>query len=202
MGCAGSKAPEPEPEPEKPKAVDDDEMKKIREKLAASADKGGFKKDKTFRRKFDGFKVGGGSRHNIHRSGDSAETEAINAKIREKNGEAAPSNPIMRALTRAPRSFTRAFTRGSNSSGSANDSFGSGSSSFKRTMSRMFTRGKKKSLTDLSSEGKTDEDYQREHDEHLASINKEYHGDSASPDASPSEKKKKGVKFGEPSLEA
>ena len=31
-------------------------------------DKGGFKKDKTFRRKFDGYKVGGGSKHNVHSS--------------------------------------------------------------------------------------------------------------------------------------
>ena len=89
MGCSESKpAPTETQTASTVKNVDADEMAAIKAKLAENADKGGYKKDKTFRRKFDGYKVGGGSKHNVHRGGlsaeEKAEADAINAKLREK----------------------------------------------------------------------------------------------------------------------
>ena len=97
MGCGGSK-PEPEPEQPAEPTEKEKEMAAIRAKLAEAKDKGGFKKDKTFRRKFEGFKAGGGSKHTIHRADgsekDKEEAEAINAKIAKKNAPPAKSHSM------------------------------------------------------------------------------------------------------------
>ena len=94
MGCGGSK-PEPEPTKlESPNKVQDDEMAKIREKLAAQqakvdAGEVPMKRSTTFKRKFKGFQAGGGGKHEVKRAVDMspeavAEREAIKAKIEAK----------------------------------------------------------------------------------------------------------------------
>jgi hypothetical protein len=63
--CGGAPAPPPEAEPPKPqepdpeKVKEQEEMAKVRAALAASKDEPGFKRDKTFKKRFKGFKVRG-----------------------------------------------------------------------------------------------------------------------------------------------
>lgn len=177
-------------------------MAAIRAKLAEAKDKGGFKKDKTFRRKFDGFKVGGTGGHKVHRYAsdeDKADAAKINAGLR-KAAEPAPVAFL--------RSMTRSITRGAGSMGS----MGSSSSGFMRSMSRMFTRKpSNKEATQLSDPNKTAEDYDREGndaiDAKLAELNAKWNesmddvkpeGDAPAPAPLPtrkSERKSKGVGF-------
>ena len=179
MGCGGSK---PEPEPEPTKTVSNDEMAAIRAKLAEKKDAPGFKKEKTFRRKFDGYKVGGGSKHNIDRKGSlvgKSDSDAVNQRMLEK------FPPVIRALTRS-------FTRGSRAS-----SDGSSGSLFSRSMSRMFTRGSRASKTPPDGT-KTDLDYAKEHEAHLAELNDKWRdSNQEAPAASEASKGNKRASFSE-----
>ena len=172
FGCCGG-APPPEEPPPPETATDDnkvssDEMDAIRKKLAEAKDKGGFKKEGTFRRKFDGFKAGGSGGHKVNRvasAEDKAQAEAINNKLRK---DAEPANPFLRA-------FTRSFTRRS--------SQGGGGGGIMRSMSRMFTRSSRSRSSQEMSSDKTDADFAREHEEHMAKINSEYHTPAVAPAA-------------------
>ena len=171
MGCAGSKEPEPPPAASDPYSMD-----AVKAKLAESADQPGFKKDKTFKRKFNGFKVGGGSRHDVRRAmtpEEKAEAAAINAKLK----------PQTFAET-LRRSLTRSFSRKSSSDGSSGNVF-------RRSISRMFTRGKSKSGSGLVGAESS------ENSETAAAANAKWR-DSNSGDAAPSTapaRKSKGVGF-------
>lgn len=112
MGCAAST---PAPEPTKlanPQKVSDEEMQAVRQSLSDAAAKSleaPTTRQATFKRKFDGFKAGGGSKHNVRRAKDMrpeavAEREKINAAIAKKkadrDAELSKMNPLNRNLSR------------------------------------------------------------------------------------------------------
>ena len=112
MGCAAST---PAPEPTKlsnPHKVSDEEMQAVRKSLSDAAAKSleaPTTRQATFKRKFDGFKAGGGSKHNVRRAKDMspeavAEREKINAAIAKKkadrDAELSKMNPLNRNLSR------------------------------------------------------------------------------------------------------
>ena len=151
MGCAAS---QPE-EASQPKASDvtSSEMEAVRAKLAEQKRKEeetgttGMKRSKTFKRKFNGFQAGGGSRHDVKRHVDMspeavAEREAVKALMKKKQEEKeAKMNFVERSLTRASRSsmnLIRSSTRASFSENSG--SFSSASTSFVRKFTRNLSR--------------------------------------------------------------
>ena len=164
MGCGGSK-PEPVPEPEP--VHDPYSLDAVKSKLAENADAPGFKKEKTFKRKFEGFKVGGGSKHHINRH-VTAEDRATAAYVNDKLRDEAAASSVAHRIFAMPRAMTRSFTRRA----SPESSEGS-SSSFVRSMSRMFTRGKKsRSNASLGSDSSmSDADFAKEHDRQIQELN-------------------------------
>lgn len=113
MGCAASTpAPEPTKLESNPQKVSDEEMAQVRKSLAEAAEKAKeapTTRQATFKRKFEGFKAGGGSKHNVRRAKDMspeavAEREKINAAISKKKAdreaELAKMKPLQRSLSR------------------------------------------------------------------------------------------------------
>jgi len=177
MGCGGSRPVEEEqsvePAPAPEKKVDSEEMAAIRAKLAEAKDKGGFKRDKTFKRKFEGYKVGGGGKHVVHRATNKQETDAINSKIRETAEGKSSKAPT---LTNMARSFTRSFTRRSSASGEQ-------PVGLVRTLTRMITRKGRRTSSSKSLAGE-DTDYERAHNAHIDAINAKWDEDNTAGTAS------------------
>jgi len=135
MGCGGSKDAEPlteaeEPVEEEEKKHDPYSMEAVRQKQKEKEESGEMeKRGITFKRKFKGFKAGGGSKHDINRTGQASDEDkqAIAdrqaAKAAKKAAAAAKEAAGGRSFTRSiTRSITRQMTIG-------------------RSMTNMFRRG-------------------------------------------------------------
>lgn len=124
MGCGTSQPALPTPATidDNLQRVSSDEMAAVRKALAdaqakAAEDPNPIRKQKTFKRKFDGFKAGGGSKHDIVRAKDMspeavAERKIINAAIKAKREASRKKREDRERQLQQMPVFKRTFTQG------------------------------------------------------------------------------------------
>ena len=135
-----------------------------------------------------------------------AEAARINAKIRAKKGEDDDEEevPVSNPFARLTRSFTRTVTD-ARTTMRRSITGGDKRGSLVRSMSRMFTRRSGRATENRPS--KTDEEYNREHQEQLDALdaaNEKWRDSNvgAAPAAAEGAGGSKGVKFGEADMSA